>query len=433
MQMKKVLLITVGGSPQPIIDSVTKHQPDYIVFLCTARKDGDEGSYDSIYKDTTQPPRKCPKCGHTETTTNKALASALGLSNDRFETLVVEADKPFDTYKKACDLIEKFQHNGWRVIADYTGGTKSMSAGLLLAAVEYKDIVISLVAGPRKDLIKIRDGEQVCRRVNNKAVAFRQSRQALAMAREWNYPAAINLLDELCHDGLDDEVPDFNRLRNLCRGFGYWDTFIYDKAYEYLKPFGNDGKIQPLIIKLSTAWRGLQWYSSPTSGKFPGYVLVYDVLANAERRAARGSYDDAIARIYRALEMYAQFCLLAKGLNSSNLDTAKLPEPIRPDYEARRNAKGEIQIGLVEDYELLAKLGDPVGQTWLKHKGKVLEALQKRNYSFLAHGINPLTQTDYKYVKDAIWPFISECDEVQKVKNGLSGWLDLNDQLKCVW
>lgn len=37
-----------------------------------------------------------------------------------------------------------------------------------------------------------------------------------------------------------------------------------------------------------------------------GYEQVQDLILNAERRAVQERYDDAVARLYRAVEMVAQ-------------------------------------------------------------------------------------------------------------------------------
>jgi hypothetical protein len=45
--------------------------------------------------------------------------------------------------------------------------------------------------------------------------------------------------------------------------------------------------------------------------------------------------------------------------------------------------------------------------------------LSRRNYSFLAHGLQPVTGKDYREMRGAIWEFICECDEAQQIKEGL--------------
>ena len=34
--MTKVLVLTVGGSSEPLITSIKRHKPDYVIFLCSA-------------------------------------------------------------------------------------------------------------------------------------------------------------------------------------------------------------------------------------------------------------------------------------------------------------------------------------------------------------------------------------------------------------
>lgn len=42
------------------------------------------------------------------------------------------------------------------------------------------------------------------------------------------------------------------------------------------------------------------------AGGKPTFALLQDLLANAERRAELGRFDDALARLYRALELAAE-------------------------------------------------------------------------------------------------------------------------------
>ena len=59
-----------------------------------------------------------------------------------------------------------------KIIADYTGGTKSMSAGLVMAALEHQDIELQLVTGSRSDLIKVHDGSQYAACANIEQIRF---------------------------------------------------------------------------------------------------------------------------------------------------------------------------------------------------------------------------------------------------------------------
>lgn len=58
----------------------------------------------------------------------------------------------------AAGLAERFP--GARFIADYTGGTKTMTAALVCTALERDDVTLQLVSGARPDLVAVRDGTE---------------------------------------------------------------------------------------------------------------------------------------------------------------------------------------------------------------------------------------------------------------------------------
>ena len=130
------------------------------------------------------------------------------------------------------------------------------------------------------------------------------------------------------------------------------------------------------------------------------------MLLNADRRAAQGRYDDAVGRLYRALELLVQVRLLkAYGLETGDLDLAKLPAHLRSDFHPHGDRK--IQIALRRSYDLLSHLDDdPIGQLYQQQKGKIIGALEIRNDSLFAHGFQPITDKDYQIVQGALGGFI---------------------------
>jgi CRISPR-associated protein (TIGR02710 family) len=148
------------------------------------------------------------------------------------------------------------------------------------------------------------------------------------------------------------------------------------------------------------SWRFLKALTG--QARATGYEPVLDVVLNAERRASRGRFDDAVARLYRAIELLAQTRLKKRDppLDSSDLDLEKLPEPIQPKYQRMRELNelrgwgSKVQIGLVSDYVLLQELGDPLGRVYAPLADRLRQALENRNQSILAHGGTPLTQGD---------------------------------------
>jgi CRISPR-associated protein (TIGR02710 family) len=127
-------------------------------------------------------------------------------------------------------------------------------------------------------------------------------------------------------------------------------------------------------------------------------VQVEDLLLNAERRAQQQRFDDAVGRMYRALELTAQTWLhLKHGLNTSDLDVAHLPEPLKSDWERLATPDGKLQIGLWKAWELIAAFpDDPLGHLFAQQRSAIRDFLQMRNLSLFAHGTQPVAQAEYQ-------------------------------------
>ncbi|MCM8760086.1 MAG: TIGR02710 family CRISPR-associated CARF protein, partial [Candidatus Omnitrophica bacterium] len=130
-----------------------------------------------------------------------------------------------------------------------------------------------------------------------------------------------------------------------------------------------------------------------------------------------GFFDNAVARLYRALELFAQirlkkeYCIDTSALEKS-LNKLKNPER----WEKKKNEKGEIKIGLQDDYELLFELNDFFGTIYKQQKEKLQNILQVRNFSKLAHGDQPVSEENWKNMLEFTKSFIKECCDNAKIK-----------------
>lgn len=415
----RVLILSVGGSDQPLVKAITTYRPDFTVFLCTETEGENKGSRETVDGQ-----------GKVCQGERESIVKQAGIAQGAYDIIIVPPDDPYGVYAAAIKQVEYYLGRGDEVIVDYTGGTKSMSVGLAVAAMENPRCSLSLVKGMRLDLVKVRDGlERVARLPVPPVYVERQKKLCRDFIKNWDYAAAARILDEINQVPLyssPEEDSSLQRLLILCRGFNDWDRFAYREAAGKIDIYKKDAKISIYNKTLKQICAALEWYEnwtpfSDSKSKPPVFVLVYDVLLNAERRAARGTYDDAVSRLYRALEMYGQFCLRTgtPPLTSDDIDVSLLPAEVRDDYEKKRGSKGKVQLGLAEDYDLLALLGHPVGAVWKKWRAELVNILSRRNYSFLAHGLQPVTGKDYQEMREAIWEFIYECDEAQQVKDGL--------------
>ncbi len=75
--------------------------------------------------------------------------------------------------RAVADLSERFPEA--RLVADYTGGTKTMTAALVVAALESERVALRLVTGTRGDLVKVHDGSQSGLDVSAEAIGLRRA------------------------------------------------------------------------------------------------------------------------------------------------------------------------------------------------------------------------------------------------------------------
>ena len=163
-EMKKVLLVTVGGSSEPVVTSIQKNKPQYVVFFCTEDSGGQKGSAKTITKSDTGSRPPCKKCNHEETYKNIAIEERTGLNKDQYEIVIVKPDDPWDIFQKTNAIIARFQEENANITVDYTGGTKSMGLGIGMAATINEGCDLTVVAGDRIDLIKVQSGMEFLRR-----------------------------------------------------------------------------------------------------------------------------------------------------------------------------------------------------------------------------------------------------------------------------
>jgi len=155
--MSKILLVTVGGSFQPIITSIRTLQPERVIFIAS---DGDKGSKSQVIAEGTP----CEVRRGAEVIERLPnIPTQVGLG-DRFQKerdliLVQNPDDLSECYPKIHAFIRNLQQEAsYEIMADYTGGTKTLSAALVMAAVDC-GIKVYLTIAARDNLVKVERGE----------------------------------------------------------------------------------------------------------------------------------------------------------------------------------------------------------------------------------------------------------------------------------
>lgn len=401
--MTQILLCTVGGSHQPIVSAINQMRPDYVVFICTDKDpaSGQPGSRMQIegkghcIKASNQADK--PTLANIPTQTNLAAESyeiVLTLSDD-LDRIYLDCSHAIDA------LIKRFPSA--KIAADYTGGTKSMSAGLVMAAVERLDIDLQLVTGSRTDLVKVQDGSQFADRADCERIRYR--RLSEPYRRAWNRYAYSEAMA-----GLNDFKPpkgmrdDYTRFRELSRAFAEWDNFNHAQALTILQPYA------PNLPEAMKTYIGMAMRLNDQNRGKREAARLFDLYRNAERRAAQGRYDDAIARVYRLIEWTAQWLLESHcGILTSDIKPEQLPESMT----ARSNRDGKIQVGLFDAWQLIKhKTQGPASRFIQEQENTLLNHTKIRNASILAHGFTPIRidewQTIYHWLEACFMPMLLE-------------------------
>jgi len=290
-----------------------------------------------------------------------------------------------------------------------------MSVGLAMAAVDYQ-VGLYVTTTTRTNIIKVERGELTEQATVAPIIAQRTLEQFLPIfLQQYNYPAAIAQLRRLLSSiNLPSETrKQVQTLHSCCLGFDAWDRFEHREALELLETQMKYPEIRQLGLFLKRVINSRVEidpnFKSSNGTKGHGYEIVQDLLLNAQRRATQERYDDAVGRLYRALELLVQVHLLKSyGIKTGDVDIQKLPESVRDEYDKHRSSsKGKIQLALKNSYELLGKLPDDIiGKLYQESASKIFDALKIRNNSILAHGCQPITHSDYLEISQLFNSFI---------------------------
>ena len=273
--MNTILFITVGGSPEPIVTAINDLNPNQVIFICSTGSKGSE----SLVKD---------------------IVSQCKLQEKNYQLVLIDnPDNISEVYDKIVQKIQQTPEGEF--LADYTGGTKTMSIGLGIAALDYDMTIHLTTANKRDNLIKVTTGQRVRRAPVTSLIVNRKINQNIPpLLERYNYPAAVAQLEEIFREyeisGEDDK--NVGKILNLSKGLDLWDIFDHQDAYEYLKDFLGDSKYKPLIFFLKQVIGSRSAidpdFTSDNGINGHGYEIVEDLIFNAQRKASQERYDDAI-------------------------------------------------------------------------------------------------------------------------------------------
>ncbi len=402
--MKSLFIATVGigtgpeaDITKPLIKSIIEANPTFLLFFATPE---------------------------SETNAQKIINELKRDSKNSKICVLKSKDDIEAIFKEMNDEIIKFweqDYNPSETIVDYTTGTKPMSAALSLVATKFRCGRLKYISVKRGADRKVIEGSE--RTITFEPLGIFASYtidNAVELIKRYRFESAIALLEPLPTGLLSDsEKLLADNLIKIARAYNYWDKFEHIKfagqykqiefKHPFLKGFEVSDKTVELIHTIGKTIR---------ENKISHFTIV-DLINNAKRRIEEGKYDDAVARLYRVVEMLAQWRLEYKYKQNSG--------DIRIDYVPKKsqewlikykdNRDGKIKISLHKDYQLLEDYDDELGKEFNKDD-KLKGLLKERNESILAHGTRPITkevsENFFEYVIQYGKKYIDKFEEIQK-------------------
>ncbi|MGH7067932.1 MAG: hypothetical protein ACREFO_19535 [Acetobacteraceae bacterium] len=397
----KILLCTVGGSHAPILTALNSGSWDHVEFVCTEDDPaaGKRGSVSMVRDHVEVPGRTVPPVSRLPSIPEQAR-----LDPASWSVCLVAPDDPDGIFGKLVERLSELQsaHPDAEIVVDFTGGTKSMSVGAALAVTARPPARLQVTTGTRSDLVRVLDGtEQPIVLRTDRLVIERQIELLRAAWTRFGYAeaaAGFDLLSETLAAAAPEQLRQrLNDLHHLSAAFAAWDRFDHRHVRESLNRVKSryPDWVAPWMVRQSELLHDSVARSHPHK--------ICDLWLNAERRAARGRYDDAVARAYRLVEWTGQWLLGTRlGIDSGNVDLSAMDPAVlqragiqqRPDKRDLGGLESSLRLlaaldpGGRMDAFLNRPLDDAAGRTGLDVLTKDL--LPLRNRSILAHGFDPL-------------------------------------------
>lgn len=402
--MAKILLISVGGTPEPIIKSIRHHKPRYVCFFAS------EDSSDKLGKIKKSIKKELSKIEFKHFTT------------DNHEDLT----SCYEAARKACNWVKnKIKSKKDKLIVDYTGGTKVMSAALVLATVDC-GCKFSYVGGRKRNKgglgVVITGSEEVREERTPWEVLKVEKRKEFALLfNKYQFRAAMEIGQSLLEQAPKGEKEVFKVWNSLAEGYYLWDIFKHNEARAKIKSaleglrgyykFGEKKELPDFITQIG---ENLSFLSMLVKGKERDNALIQDIFNNALRRIEEGKYDDATMRLYRTLEKVMQVEFRKEfGCETGQVKPECLPESIRDKYLDKYRSEREKDIILKLPLEATARAlqekNNKISKYYFEnYENQLRNLIHTRNNLILAHGDGSVGKEQVEKFKDLMTNFLKK-------------------------
>ncbi len=388
---------TVGDSNQPLVEHINEINPDSVSFIYTKRT----GNY---------VPEIIEKC-------NIKNYSCIFLDNHQ------DIDEAFS---KSLKEINNLLKEGYDVVGNFTPGTKTMSAGLAMACIE-KNCEYRYGYGERDEKGQSTSfKENISQENPYEKRAINEFKRARNFFDKYQFPASLENFtiasSKLEDSHLKQRAEIFIKIVSF---YDTWDKFNDESLALSLRNILSEIKYNSslhdyFIDEFPNFYKQMKNNLFFLNKKDNSMYYLPDLLNNAQRRISEGKYDDAVARLYRALELIGQLQLSKfrivdeETLNNEKIfqidknKLKKFPKNIIAEIDnlnlrgwKNQNEPYLKSIDLTKNYKLLNVIShqkrnelEESSQELYKFYNRINSHVKIRNKSILAHGLKPLSKKD---------------------------------------
>ncbi|MDR7420418.1 MAG: TIGR02710 family CRISPR-associated CARF protein [Armatimonadota bacterium] len=328
-----LLICTVGGSPEPIVAALKHWRPVRVRFVHTPQTKGDV----------------------EEKIIPEARGEGLDLDAGRYDLFELPDGQDLasclDRLRQLTPEVTNWLGRGdqFQVVVDYTGGTKCMSAAIALQARRWP-CLFSYVGGSERTKdgvgVVVSGTEKVLYQANPwDALGYQAVEDFIVLFDQRAFVAAANVAaGAKTRVSRADRKREFAVLEQLAKAFDAWDRFDHKASKTCLGDVAKSANDLRAVLGSAKGQRVLEaveWSRSHLEelcrAAPPSRHHVLDLLANAKRRKDEGRVEDAVARLYRAIEAVAQVALKERhGMESTEeIPLDRVPETLRHEWASR--------------------------------------------------------------------------------------------------
>ena len=396
----KAMLVSVGGAYAAAAYSLNELQPPFICFFVSEQ-------------------------------TKKYIKEILGkldYAPEHYDWIITHAPQNLlECYQVLAEqlpaILTKWDVSPDELGVEFTFGTKPMSVASVLATLDSTSLYYYVGSKDssgrdRSGIGVVLDGrESIWYQINPwEALAVSARKEIALLFNLGRFADARERAEQLAKRVPVEMQPVYATLAEMIEGYALWDRFEYKKAQRLLYRSVERlrlyvaGRMDPLHATLDHVAENAEFLKRITKNDEDAARMdTLDLIANATRRAKARRYDDAVARLYSALEGMARTRLkYGYDIKTNAVMPEQIPDSLRDDFTRKYQDEDHadiIKLGLQASYQLLAALDDELGKAYQKRQKDLKKVLNARNQSRLAHGTDPIRPETYETMKDIVMDF----------------------------